>query len=97
MISGECIDGVGISTMHLTAKRGMGVGMRLYGYTRDGAEDLDLLPDKEHTTMFSLYKPFDNRMREGEEVVNLNGEGYSAFHLHNFLDSIALLRHKYKT
>ena len=99
MISGECIDGFGDSTIHPTAKRVMGVGMRLEGYAR-GQDDLDmLLPDKENTTMFPLYKPSDIRMIDGGEMVNLNGStrGYSAFHLHNFFDSIALLRHKYKT
>jgi hypothetical protein len=96
MISGECIDGVGDSTKHPKAKRVMGMGMRLEGYAR-GQDDLYLLPEKENTTMFPLYKPSDFRMVGGSKLVGKNGGVYSAFHLHNFFDSVALLRNKYRT
>ena len=94
MISGECLHGIGDSAKHPKAERVMDVGFRIRGYLRSGDDD-KLLP--ENTTMFPLYKPSDTRMGGGGDMVQGKGGEHTAFHLHNFFNSIALLRKKYRT
>ena len=93
MISGQCVHGVGDSTLHPEAKRVMGVGLRLAGYGHNG-DDIYNLP--KGTKYFPLFKPSDIRMQGGARMVANRGS-HSAFHLHNFFVSIEVLRNKYKT
>ena len=78
MIVGECIEGIGDSSIHPKAERANGVGLRLKGYGRDGDNDYEKLP--ENSTTYPLFRPSDIRMLPGAAMVEKD-RTHGAFHL----------------
>ena len=100
MILGECLDTIGDSTLHKPGERDYKngtLGDRKKGYGRN-ENDYAMMPN---TTMFPLWKPSDFRMAQGGNMFSDRlvgqGNGYTGYHLHNFFESVPVLRHKYKT
>eukprot|EP00550_Attheya_septentrionalis_P000068 CAMPEP_0198286386 /NCGR_PEP_ID=MMETSP1449-20131203/5478_1 /TAXON_ID=420275 /ORGANISM="Attheya septentrionalis, Strain CCMP2084" /LENGTH=478 /DNA_ID=CAMNT_0043984105 /DNA_START=315 /DNA_END=1748 /DNA_ORIENTATION=+ len=100
MILGECLDTIGDSTLHKPGEREYKngtLGDRKEGYGKH-ENDYAMMPN---TTMFPLWKPVDFRSARGGNmfvdrwVGRVNG--YTGYHLHNFFESIPVLRKKYQT
>ena len=97
MMLGECVDKIGDSNIHKPGIREWGgKGPRREGYGGgSGSADFTKMPN---TTMYPLWKPEDFRMVQGGEMIGAIGDiKFSAFHVHNFFDSIEILRNKYVT
>jgi hypothetical protein len=87
MILGECIDGVGDSSVHKPGKRFWnGTGPRIKGYGEE--DDYSLMPN---TTMYPLWTSEEMRTFAGGRQAGIG------FHLHNFFLSTSDLRKKYLT
>lgn len=95
MMLGECVDTIGDSNIHKPGVRewdGKGPRTDNYGYDDDNYDYLKM----PNTTMYPLWKPEDFRMIQGGRQIG-DETGWSAFHLHNYFNSIEVLRRKYLT
>ena len=93
IILGECIEKIGDSDIHKPGIREWGgKGPRREGY---GEKDYSMMPN---VSMYPLWKAEEFRTLEGGAMVGgIGANSFSAFHLHNFFDSIEILRNKYVT
>mmetsp|Transcript_1703 Transcript_1703/g.2335 ORF Transcript_1703/g.2335 Transcript_1703/m.2335 type:complete len:470 (-) Transcript_1703:223-1632(-) len=86
-ILGECVEGIGDKQKHKPVKRKMSFGT----YVRPSSWENTSM------TMFPLWDATDFRMGNGGRIVSGNDGLHTAFHFHNFFDSLSILRKKYKT
>jgi hypothetical protein len=87
LIIGECIEGIGDSTIHPTFER----TWKGTGWLSDGYRELN-------TTHGPLHNAADFRMTGGGFMYSGGvGFNYVGYHFHNFFPSIEVLRKKYKT
>ena len=103
VITGECIDRIGDINVHKPGPRvhkvdGEFVGPRLKGYGTHG-NDYRNMPN---ISMYPLWKAVDFRSTFGGVVRKEHTKGkspmkHTGFHFHNFFDSFAVMRRKYKT
>ncbi len=90
-VIGECIDGIGDATVHKP-------GLRRFANYRGG----ELIGERSfakdpQVTMYPLWEPWDFRLAPDGPAVFVDGGLHTAYHFHNFFDSFAVLRNKYKT
>jgi hypothetical protein len=88
LILGECVDQIGNVTLHKPIQRQQqfGVNLRNKGWR-----------DSFNRTQGPLWDATDFRMESGSKLATGRKDLHTAFHFHNFFNSIAILRNKYKT
>jgi len=95
LIIGECVHGIGNSTLHKPGKRRVGEnGKRKEGYGTD-PYDYKKMPG---ISMYPLWKAVDFRTAWGlKETKNFKTKKQTAYHIRNFFLTAKSLRNKYAT
>lgn len=91
-IIGECVDRIGDKSVHTP---GLRIIRPFEGGHILGSRNFDKFPNR---TMYPLWQPWDFRNSPKDENLALDdGRMHTAYHFHNFFESLEVFRHKYST